>query len=77
LLTEAGEGGAGAVRAPAEAILELFGPDRVIWGSDWPVVNLAGDHGGWFAQCRALVAPAHHDAVFGGNAAAVYRLDRA
>lgn len=77
LLTEAGEGGPEAVRPYAEAILALFGPGRVIWGSDWPVLNLAGEHGAWFALCRALVPPAHHGAVFGGNAVAFYRLDPA
>jgi L-fuconolactonase len=77
LLNEAGEGGADAVRPYAEAILDLFGPARVMWGSDWPVLNLAGAYGAWLAQCRDLVPPAHHDAVFGANAAAFYRLDRA
>lgn len=27
--------------------MECFGPDRVMWGSDWPVVNLAGDYKAW------------------------------
>ncbi|AWB19969.1 amidohydrolase [Methylobacterium currus] len=76
LLTEAGEGGAEAVRPYAEAILALFGPGRVMWGSDWPVLTLAGEYGDWLAQSRDLVPPAHHDAVFGANAAAFYRLDR-
>ncbi|SFU90076.1 L-fuconolactonase [Methylobacterium sp. 174MFSha1.1] len=77
LLTEAGEGGTEAVRPYAEAILDLFGPARVLWGSDWPVLNLAGAYGDWLDACRALVPPAHHDAVFGGNAVSFYRLGRA
>ncbi len=77
LLTEAGEGGAEAVRPYAEAILDLFGPARVLWGSDWPVLNLAGTYEAWLRHCRALVPPADHDAVFGGNAIAFYQLDRA
>jgi L-fuconolactonase len=75
LLTEAGGGRAEAVRPYAETILELFGPSRVIWGSDWPVLRLAGDHQAWFEQCRAIVPPEHHAAVFGANAIAFYRLD--
>jgi L-fuconolactonase len=74
LLTEAGQGGTDAVRPFAETLLALFGPERLIWGSDWPVLTLAGDYAGWLAFCRALIPPAHHDAVFGGNAARFYRL---
>jgi L-fuconolactonase len=77
LLTEAEGGGHEAVRPYAEAILALFRPGRVIWGSDWPVLNLAGSYGAWLAQCQGLVPPADHDAVFGGNAVSFYRLDAA
>ncbi|MET3470431.1 L-fuconolactonase [Novosphingobium sp. 1529] len=37
-------------------ILACFGPDRVIWGSDWPVLHLAGDYHDWLAQCRRLLS---------------------
>lgn len=77
LLTEAGTRGAEAVRPCAEAILDLFGPARVLWGSDWPVLNLAGSYEGWLRQCLDLVPPAHHDAVFGANAVSFYKLDHA
>ena len=43
LLTEAGGREPEAVRPYAETLLELFGPDRLIFGSDWPVLRLAGD----------------------------------
>lgn len=75
LLTEAGEQRPEAVRPYAETILELFGPARLIWGSDWPVLRLAGDYQAWFEQSRAIVPAADHAAVFGANAAAFYRLD--
>ncbi|AYD04098.1 amidohydrolase family protein [Neorhizobium sp. NCHU2750] len=74
MLTEAGEQRAEAVRPYAETLLELFGRERLIWGSDWPVVNLAGSYAGWIAQCRQIVPEADHDFVFGGNALRVYRL---
>jgi L-fuconolactonase len=78
LLTEkAADQPADAVRPYAEAMLALFGADRVIWGSDWPVVTLAGDYAGWLAQACDLVPADHHDAVFGGNAARIYRLEAA
>lgn len=77
LLTEAGGRGAEAVRPYAQTLLDLFGPERLIFGSDWPVLRLAGDYAGWAALCREIVPLAHHDAVFGGNAMSFYRLDGA
>ncbi|MGF3023861.1 amidohydrolase family protein [Methylobacterium aquaticum] len=76
LLTEAGEGGSDSVRPYAETILGLFGPARVLWGSDWPVLTLAGTYEDWLRYCRTLVPPADHDAVFGSNALSFYRLDQ-
>jgi len=59
-------------------VLAAFGPDRVMWGSDWPVLELAADFGGWLATAEALVTDCAgagaHAAVFGGTAARFYRL---
>lgn len=74
LLVEAGEQRPEAVRPYAETILELFGEKRTIWGSDWPVVNLASDYRTWLDQCREIVPAEYQDAVFGGNAIDFYRL---
>ena len=57
----------------AAHVLQQFGPARVMWGSDWPVVNLAGDYAGWAAQARALVADGA-GRVFDGTARAFYGL---
>lgn len=75
LLTEAGDQKPQAVRPYAETILDLFGPERVIWGSDWPVVRLAGNYGAWLGQCLDIVPAEHHAAVFHGNANRFYRLE--
>lgn len=75
LLTEAAPGQHEAVAAIGEWLLDLFGAERLIWGSDWPVVELAGSYAGWLEMARAIVSPAAHDAVFGGNARRIYRLD--
>jgi len=56
-------------------LLDAFGNDRLLWGSDWPVLTLAGDYAGWLARARAAIGPAARDAVFGGNARRLYRLD--
>jgi L-fuconolactonase len=48
-----------------------------MWGSDWPVLNLNGDYLLWHSIATELLASrsdAERDAVFGGNAAAFYRL---
>lgn len=74
LLTEAGGRGIAAVRPYAGALLDLFGAGRLIFGSDWPVLRLAGDYHGWLEACHDLVPAADHAAVFGGNAIAFYRL---
>ncbi|CAD7050046.1 amidohydrolase [Pseudorhizobium halotolerans] len=75
LLTEAGDQKPAAVRPYAETVLDLFGPERVIWGSDWPVLRLAGEYQAWLTQCLDIVPPEHHGAVFGGNAVRFYNLD--
>ena len=56
LLTEA-EPGAGTevVRRYADHIIASFGADRVMWGSDWPVLNLAGSYGGWRGMTDLLL----------------------
>lgn len=75
LLTERAAGEPVEAIAPAVAALaQLFGPDRLVWGSDWPVLRLAGDYRGWLAQARALVPAAMHDAVFDRAARAAYGL---
>jgi L-fuconolactonase len=58
-----------------EHLLACFGPERLIWGSDWPVVNLAGGYAGWRAATDTLLAhlaPAERAMILGGNAARFY-----
>lgn len=84
LLTEAGMGGMsgtrparGAAQRWAAHLLEVFGPQRVLWGSDWPVLELAATYRDWWDDCQAVLAPldaTERAAVLGGNARRVYRL---
>lgn len=62
------------LRPYVDHILAAFGPERVMWGSDWPVLTLAGDYDRWLAAAEALVPEADREMVFGGTAAAFYRL---
>ncbi len=58
-------------------LLEAFSPDRVIWGSDWPVLNLASDYGGWDALTTELLrdfSDEERARIRGGNAAHFYGL---
>ena len=57
--------------------LGVFGPDRLLFGSDWPVCLLAATYGEVLDAARATLAGLSSEergAVFGGNAVAVYRL---
>jgi L-fuconolactonase len=78
LATEAAAGwSADDLRPFAEALLELFGPRRVLWGSDWPVVELGGGWRRWLAATQELLrtlSPEERENVLGGNAARFYRL---
>ena len=58
-----------------EHLLAAFGPARLMWGSDWPVVDLAGGYDRWLAAAMELTAglsEADRDAIFGGNAGRFY-----
>jgi L-fuconolactonase len=79
LLTEAGARAAQpqAVLPWMQHLLRVFGPQRLLWGSDWPVLELAGGYAQWFQMCRELAGDlkaSEREAVFGGNARQVYRL---
>jgi len=78
LLTEAGPHPTlEAVRPAAEHILAAFGPDRVMFGSDWPVLNLAGTYSGWADMVENILSPLterDREAVWGRTAAAFYGL---
>jgi L-fuconolactonase len=62
-----------------DTLIDLFGPKKLLWGSDWPVSTTAIEYSEWLIRCRSRVEariPDHHAAIFGGNARRLYRLDR-
>jgi len=79
LVTQAGPGWTIDVLRPyVDFLAETFGPQRLLWGSDWPVVNLAGTYQSWYAATVALTAgwPAgDRAALMGGTARRFYGLD--
>lgn len=79
LVTEAGENWTiGDLRPYAEHVIAAFGPSRVMWGSDWPVVRLRAEYDAWHSAARSLTAHLSNDdqaLIFGGTAARFYRID--
>jgi L-fuconolactonase len=58
-------------------VLDAFGPERVMFGSDWPVCLVASSYERWheivFRFCEKLSA-GEQDRIFGGTAIEAYRL---
>jgi L-fuconolactonase len=66
-----------AVRPAWDAALELFGPDRLMWGSDWPMTLLTAGYAGTWEVMAALIgelAPAEQQLLLSGTATRVYDL---
>jgi L-fuconolactonase len=78
LLTEAAPGSDTGVLDPFVAhIFACFGPERVFWGSDWPVLMLCASYQEWLDMAMTLVRrhePGMEQAVFADNARRFYRL---
>lgn len=68
------------LRPYAEAVLDAFGPERVMFGSDWPVCLLAASYSDVCDAADRLTAHLNADEradIFGGTAARAYRLPAA
>lgn len=76
LLTEANDQASIEDIAPyAFHILKCFGAERVMFGSDWPVLLLANTYQSWLDMVEQLIADlpqADWEAIFGGTAANFY-----
>ncbi|WP_030904336.1 amidohydrolase family protein [Streptomyces sp. NRRL F-5126] len=67
----------GDLRPYADTVIEAFGPDRLMFGSDWPVCTLAATYGEVLDAARSLVAGlggAERAAVLAGTARRLYGL---
>ena len=61
-----------------ETALECFGPERLLFGSDWPVCLLAGDYGqvlGLVRDFLSQLSPSEQALILQGNARRVYQLN--
>ena len=60
-----------------EHVLGAFGPERVLWGSNWPVAPLVTEYNEWLALAQSLavhLSDAERAAIFHDNAARLYRI---
>lgn len=78
LVTEAGPDVTVETLRPAtDHVLDIFGPERVMWGSDWPVARLRMEYDAWHRIAGDLTAHLDVEArerVFAGTARAFYRI---
>lgn len=78
LVTEADEGWtAQDVQPFARHVLDVFGPRRVMWGSDWPVCRLRADYADWYSLAQDIttgLSAAEQKEIFGGAAVRFYGL---
>lgn len=61
-----------------EAVTEIFGPDRLMFGSDWPVCLVASSYDKWLGIVRKFFSsfsPVDQAKIFGGNVNSFYRLN--
>lgn len=71
------EWNAALLRPYFETVLEAFGPQRVMFGSDWPVCLLRGSYPDWVkavGELASSLGSAEQSAFWGGNAARFYQL---
>lgn len=60
-----------------DIVFENFGTGRILFGSDWPVMLLAGQYDQWIALIKKYTAQfsaAEQESIFGGNAVRFYNL---
>lgn len=62
-------------------LVTCFGAQRLMWGSDWPVVNLAGSLSSWLGATRELliemgISSEEMSLIFNGSARCFYSLDK-
>jgi len=65
------------LRCYVDTMLESFGLERLVWGGDWPVVNLGSGLARWCTLTRKMLGGLSADEqanIFSANARALYKL---
>jgi L-fuconolactonase len=66
------------LRPYLDVVLEAFGPERLMIGSDWPVCTLSGDYRstmGVVVDYVGSLSPGERAGILGENCARIYRID--
>jgi len=69
--------GADDLRPVIEHVVDRFGWDRVVWGSDWPVCTLSAPLGRWMDATQQLLADESLEQtvrLFSRNAQRIYQI---
>jgi len=69
----------GDIERAAVIALDCFGPKRLMFGSDWPLVELCGGYSAWLSAARTLTSTLSADeqaAIFCHTASSAYRFGR-
>ena len=78
LVTEAmSDPGYERLRPYVDHLIECFGPERLMWGSDWPVLNLVSSYPDWVELTEKLLQSLNEENrnwILGGAAQAFYNL---
>lgn len=66
-----------SLRPYVEAVIEAFGPSRVMFATNWPVLEIGGTYAGWVAVLRAIfddmgLVAADRSEIFSGTACRAY-----
>lgn len=62
-----------------DVVLSTFGPKRIMFGSDWPVLNLAASYPRWVETVQrafATLSESEQSRIWGETAVEAYSLDR-
>lgn len=65
------------IKPYVDHLIDCFGPARILWGSDWPLVNIRSTLPDWLTLTRTLIAdlsPTERAAIAHGTAKRVYGL---
>lgn len=69
-----------SLRPAVDHALQTFGPDRLMFGSDWPLVRLTRGYTAWwetYLQLTAALTPGEQEAIDHGTARRTYRIHSA
>jgi L-fuconolactonase len=61
-----------------DVVVDIFGPQRLLFGSDWPVCLLACSYHQWVESIQSYFAPfskGEQEAFWGGNARRIYQIE--